>query len=79
MKREFQIQGCWVPARLGVLNGRFTHFLRESELSRRWGVPPEFLERKQSDLCPTHFGAERKYSLPVIQTIEGDFLEFDRA
>jgi len=79
MKREFQIQGCWVPARLGVLHGRFTGFLKQDELSRRWEVPLEFLERKQNELCPTHFGAERKYALPVIQTIEGDILELGRA
>ena len=79
MKREFRIQGCWVPARLGVLNGRFRRFLKQSELSRRWEVPPEFLEKKQSELCATHFGAEKKYSLPVIQTIEGDILELGRA
>jgi hypothetical protein len=79
MKREFQIQGCWVPARLGIMNGRFRRFLKQGELSRRWEVPLEFLEKKKSELCPTHFGAERKYSLAVIQTLEGDILELGRA
>lgn len=79
MKREFRIQGCWVPARPGVMNGRLRRFLKQCELSRRWEVPSGFLERKQSELCPTHLGAEIKYSLSVIQAIEGDILELGRA
>ncbi len=79
MKPEFFIQGCYVPATIGEMKGRSAIFLKQDALCSRWQVPPDFLEKKKSELSPTLFGAEIKYSLPVIQTIEGDILTFGRA
>jgi hypothetical protein len=79
MKPEFLIQGRWVPANKGEMKGRSASFLKQDALCSRWQVPPDFLEKKKSELSPTLFGAERKYSLPVIQTIEGDILASGRA
>lgn len=79
MKPEFRIEGRWVPANKGEMKGRSASFLKQDALCSRWQVPPDFLEKKKSELSPTLFGAERKYSLPVIQTIEGDILASGRA
>jgi len=79
MKPEFLIQGRWVPANKGEMKGRFAGFLKQDGLCMRWQVLPDFLEKKKSELSPTLFGDERKYSLPVIQTIEGDILASGRA
>jgi hypothetical protein len=79
MKREFRIEGRWVRANPGVMKGCSASFLKQDALCRRWQVPPDFLEKKKSELSPTLFGAERKYSLPVIQTIESDILASGRA
>jgi hypothetical protein len=79
MKPEFRIEGCWVPANKGEMKRRSVFFLKQDALCRRWQVPPDFLEENKSELSPTLFGAERKYSLPVIQTIEGNILDSGRA
>ena len=79
MKPEFRIEGRWVPANKGEMKGRSASFLKQDALCSRWQVPPVFLEKKKSELSPTLFGAERKYALPVIQTIEGDILASVRA
>ncbi len=79
MKSGFLIQGRYVRANLGVMKGHSASFLRQDALCRRWQVPPNFLEENKSELSPTFFGAERKYSLPVIQTIESDILASGRA
>jgi hypothetical protein len=79
MKPKFLIQGRWVPANKGEMKGRSAIFLKQDALCRRWQVPPDFLEKKKNQLSPTLFGAERKYSLPVIRTIKGDILASGRA
>lgn len=79
MKSGFRIEGRYVRANTGVIKGRSASFLRQLALCRRWQVPPNFLEENKSELSPTIFGAQRKYSLPVIQTIEGDILASGRA
>ena len=79
MKPEFRIEGRWVPANKGEMKGRSASFLKQDALCSRWQVPPDFLEENKSELSPTLFGAEKKYALPVIQTIEGDILASGRA
>ena len=79
MSSGFRIEGRWVPANKGEMKGRSASFLKQDALCWRWQVPPDFLEENKSELSPTLFGAERKYSLPVIQTIEGDILASGRA
>jgi hypothetical protein len=79
MNSGFRIEGRWVPANPGVMKGCSASFLKQDALCTRWQVPPDFLEKKKSQLSPTLFGAERKYSLPVIRTIEGDILASGRA
>ena len=79
MSSGFRIEGRWVPANKGEMKGRSASFLKQDALCRRWQVPPDFLEENKSELSPTLFGAERKYALPVIQTIEGDILASGRA
>ena len=79
MKSGFLIQGRYVPATIGVIKGRFAIFLKQDALCRRWQVPPDFLEENKSELSPTLFGAQRKYSLPVIQITEDNILASGRA
>jgi hypothetical protein len=79
MKPEFHIEGRYVPANTGVMKGRFAIFLKQDALCRRWQVPPDFLEENKSELSPTLFGAQRKYSLPVIQITEDNILASGRA
>ena len=78
MKGEFCIQGLWVQANTGVMKGRSAVFLNQDALCKRWLVLPDFLERIKGELAPTLFGAETKYSLPVIQTLEGNILALNR-
>ena len=79
MSIGFRIEGRWVPANKGEMKGRSASFLKQDALCSRWQVPPDFLEKKKSELSPTLFGAQRKYSLPVIQITEDNILASGRA
>lgn len=79
MSGGYRIEGRWRPATIGEMNGNRSFFMKQVVLCSRWQVPPDFLEANKSELSPTLYGAEIKYALPVIRTIEGNILSSDRA
>jgi len=68
MNSKFRIEGRWVRANPGEMNGCSTRFLKQDALCRRWGVSPEFLEKLKKDGVISTLNG--RYALNLIEALE---------
>jgi hypothetical protein len=68
MNSKFRIEGRWVRANQGEMNGCSTRFLEQDALCRCGAVSPEFLEKlKTGGVISTLNG---RYALNLIEALE---------
>lgn len=68
MNSKFRIEGRWVRANTGEMNGCSPKFLKQDALCRRWGVSPEFLEKLKADGVISTLNG--RYVLKLIEALE---------